>query len=373
MTFNHKSPPWDGPRMPVTPAFLVAVFILLEFSSASAASLESRLTTGWEYDDNVLEDPSLRNDGGAGTVSLFSTARFNSASSASRLDLQAGYKAHHRIGQSDSVTAGDVLVHRISAETERRAGSSILGASGEIKLRNVYRKNSLRLLSEEGYVRGQGQLYIRHRAGGLGILSVYWRQSFFNFETFETFNHLAFGPRLRLTRRLGERLAGALEYGFTRRNCERPVSRPTADGAMETLDVEQRDNLHQLDLTLSYGSGWLVNCIYTLQHNGSNNFGFSYWNNRFSFLFGHRLPGDAFLNAYLFFELRRYSDKTSLPILTEAITEENDNNGAVIKLSRPLCSYLDASLAWSLYRNQSSLRDLDFRKNLIDCALTWRF
>lgn len=373
MTFVPVTTPSTVCRECALAFFCATLFFLCGFSQVSAASLESRLSTGWEYDDNVLEDPSGRTAGGAGTLSLFSTARLNSAVSASRFDLQLGYKAHHRLSSSDSLTAGDVLVQRFSAETERRVGNSVLGAAGELKLRSVYRKNQLNLLSEEGYVRGQGQLYLRRRAGSLGQLSVYWRQSFFNFESFKTFNYNSFGPRLRLTRRLGPRLAGAVEYGYTRRNCDRLVSRPDEDGGLEVLDYQQRDNLHQLDLTLSYGSAWLVNGTYTLQRNDSNNFGFSYWNNRFSFLLGRRLPGEAYLNAYVFFELRRYGDRTNLPILTEVITEENDNNGAVIKLSRPLGRVFEASLTWSLYRNQSSLRDLDFHKNLLDFALTWRF
>ena len=141
---------------------------------------------------------------------------------------------------------------------------------------------------------------------------------------------------------------------------------------MRPQGYEQRDNLHQIDLALSWRRAWLATLIYTLQHNGSNNYGFSYWNNRFSLLHGRRLPGEIYLNAYLFFELRRYSDKTDRPILTEIITEENDNNGAVIKLSHPISSHLDASATWSFYRNQSSLRDLDFHKNLLNFALTWR-
>lgn len=360
-------------RRLLIPAFLLVLQVFpAPLRLSASVGLEGRLTTGWEYDDNVLEDPAERTAGGAGTVSLFSSVRMDSPQSVSRLDYQIGYKGHHRLSSNDSVSAGNILVHRLRAETERLAGTSALGVSGELKLRNVYRKNPINLLSEEGYVRGQGQLYLRRSLRSVGALTLGARVSFFDFETFDTFNFSAIGPRARLARRLGENLTGAAEYSYTRRAYDRPVSLPGPEGELLPQGYSQRDNLQQLDLSLSYGRGWLMNFIYTIQHNGSNNYGFSYWNNRFSLLHGQRLPGELYLNAYLFFELRRYSDKTDHPIQTDIITEENENNGAVIKLSRPLAARIDASVTWSLYRNQSTLRDLDFRKNLLNFALTWR-
>jgi hypothetical protein len=117
----------------------------------------------------------------------------------------------------------------------------------------------------------------------------------------------------------------------------------------------------------------LLNFSWSLLRNDSNNYGFSYWNNRFTLLFADRLPAGLFLNAYLFFEIKRYSDATGAPLLVDILTEENDNNGAVLKLSRELNRSFEASLTASVYRNESSIRELNFRKNLIATALTMRF
>ena len=50
--------------------------------------------------------------------------------------------------------------------------------------------------------------------------------------------------------------------------------------------------------------------------------------------------------------------------MIDLITEENDNNGAVIKLSRPLTRSFDIYLNYSYYSNESSTRNLDFHKNI---------
>jgi len=335
---------------------------------------DSRITAAWEYDNNVLEETSDKTGGGAGTVSLFSKVRYRTRSAVTQLDFQVGYKGHHRLSGSDELTAGDVLVHRLTLGSERRiAGAWTAGAGAELKSRNIYRRNELNLLSEEGYTRGSGRLFLRRNLFGSTVLTLGYRYSFFDYETFQNFNYRYHRPRARVSRKLGRRLIGSLEYSFSRRCYRRLISAPDEEGGLIRLNRRQRDNLHQLDLALNYGRGFVLNIIYTLQRNNSNNFGFSYWNNRVSLIFGKKLPLEFFLNAYLFFELRRYSDKTDEPILVELITEENDNNGWVLKLSRSLLPALEASLTYSLYRNQSSIRDLNFQKNLLNLGLTHRF
>jgi hypothetical protein len=165
----------------------------------------------------------------------------------------------------------------------------------------------------------------------------------------------------------------SLGYTYTRREFERTINISGRDGNLVPVDEHQLDNLHQLEFGISYARGMLLNFSWSLLRNASNNYGFSYWNNRFTLLFADRLPGEVFLNAYLFFELKRYSDDTGQPLLVDILTEENDNNGAVIKLSRGLTPSVELSLTASLYRNESSIRELNFRKNLISTALTFRF
>jgi len=178
---------------------------------------------------------------------------------------------------------------------------------------------------------------------------------------------------LRLSRALAQNLEGSLQYSFTRRRYRRLINVRDPDGIIVQLTQHQLDHLHQIDFTASYTRRRLVNFTWSVQRNDSNNYGFSYWNNRFSLLFAEKLPLDFFLNAYLFFELKRYSDKVDEPILVDIITEENDNNGVIAKLSRPLNETFEAALTLSLYRNESSIRELNFRKNLLNFALTCRF
>ncbi|MBN2289012.1 MAG: hypothetical protein JXQ83_06730 [Candidatus Glassbacteria bacterium] len=334
----------------------------------------SRITTSWEYDNNVLEEAAGKTRGGSGAVSLFSRVRYRTGSAVTQLDFQAGYKGHHRLSDSDSLTAGDILVHRLALGTERRLpGGWIAAAGAELKSRSIYRKNSLNLLSEEGYTRGAGRLSVSRSLSGLGSLTLGYRYLFFDCETFHSFNYRSHSPRAGLSRRLGKYLAGALEYSFTRRRYRRLIAVPDGNGGMVQLNERQRDRLNQLDFTLNYSRGLVLNLVYSLQRNSSNNFGFSYWNNRVGIILGKRLPLEVFLNAYLFFEIRRYSDKTDQPILVEVITEENDNNGWVLKLSRPVVRALEASFTFSYYRNQSSIRNLNFNKSLLNLGLTHRF
>ncbi len=358
---------------------LAVPYLLFISTSAVAAErisarAESRLTIAWEYDDNVLEERSDKLSGGAGAVSLFSKVRLNYPQSLTLLNFHLGYIDHHKLAEEDKLTAGDILVLKLATDSERRiAGGWTAGAGAELKVRNIYRKNELNLLSEEGYVRGAGRLFTRKQVGDLGRLSFAYRYSFFNFETFKTFNYRAHSPSIRLSRPLAPHLAGSVQYSFTHRRYRRLINVRSPDEILVQLNERQRDSLHQLDFTMSYTRRRLVNFTWSLQRNDSNNYGFSYWNNRFSLLFAEKLPLDFFLNAYLFFELKRYSDEVDVPILIDIITEENDNNGAIVKLSRPLNETLEAALTVSVYRNESSIRELNFRKSLLNFALTCRF
>jgi hypothetical protein len=340
----------------------------------TVTTISSRITSAWEYDDNVFEGISGKTGSGAGAFSLFSRLRRRTPSSATRLDFQLGYKAHHLLSDSDTLKAGDVLIESLSFNSEKRISRSwVMGWGGDLKNRNIYRKNSLNLLSEEGYTHGSGRFYLRKNLRGIGSLTMGYRYFSLVYETFRNFNYRSHNPSVKISRRLSGLLTGSLEYKLTRRRYRRLISVQDGNGGLIQLDRYQQDKLHQLDLAFNYSRGFVLNFIYSLQRNDSNNFGFSYWNNRVSLIAGKRLPLEVFLNAYLFFELRRYSDKTDEPILVELITEENDNNGWVLKLSRSLVSKLDASLTYSYYRNQSSIRDLNFQKNLLSLGLTYRF
>lgn len=364
---------------PPSLALLLAVFVHFCLQPLAGAperktSTETRLVLSWEYDDNVFEDHSGKVDGGSGSTSLFSRLRLSYPASITQIDYQLGYKAHHRLSDADSLTAGDVLVQRIVADSERRISPGwTAGAGGEVKLRNIYRKNELNLLSEEGYVRGSGRLYARTAAGNLGRLTLSYRYSFCNFETFHNFDYSSHSPALQLSRRLAANLVGTAGYSYARRGYERLINIPDGSGGLAQVDRQQRDNFHQFELNAAWSRGLLLSFSWALQRNLSNNYGFSYWNNRFSLLFTDRLPLGFFLNAYLFFEIKRYSDRVAQPILVEIITEENDNNGAILKLSRDITKSLEASLTASLYRNESSIRELNFHKSLVNFGLTCRF
>ena len=357
----------------------LAVFCVLLIPTSAAADrisarAETRLTFAWEYDNNVLEEPSEKLSGGAGAVSLFSKVRLNSPQSITLLDFHLGYKGHHKLAQQDRLTAGNILVNKLAINSERRIAEGwSAGAGAELKLRDIYRKNELNLLSEEGYVRGAGRLFTRRQVGQSGKLSLAYRYSFFNFETFNTFNYRAHSPSLQLSRALAPHMAGSVQYSYTHRRYHRLINVRNTDGILVQLDECQRDRLHQLDFTVSYTRRRLVNFTWSVQRNGSNNYGFSYWNNRFTLLLAEKLPKDFFLNAFLFFELKRYSDQVDVPILIDIVTEENDNNGAIVKLSRPISETFEAALTVSLYRNESSIRELNFQKSLFNFALTCRF
>ena len=349
--------------------------VLLSAAGELQYSAESRINTGWELDDNVFESSEEKTTGGAATASLFSRLRINSPRTLTILNYNIGYKAHHRLDDDQSMVAGDVLVNRLSADSRRALTRNwSWGFGGDFKLRSVYRKNELNLLSEEGYSRGSGELNVtRRNLMSLADMQLEYRATFCNFETFHNFDYVSHSTGIRFRRRLSPATAMSLGYMYTRRDFERTINVRGDGGSLVPIDENQLDNLHQLELGINYARGMLLNFSWSLLRNESNNYGFSYWNNRFTLLYADRLPGALFLNAYLFFELKRYSDATGQPLLVDILTEENDNNGAVIKLSRELTSSVEASVTASLYRNESSIRELNFRKNIVSTALTFRF
>lgn len=372
-------------RYPPYPRYAIGLFVSALFLLAGALpqvcdgaariSAEGRIITGWEYDDNVFEGSSGKTSGGAAVASLFTTLKMYSPGALTVLNYNLGYKDHHRIIGSGGRVAGDVLVNRLSAlRRNRLAQNWSVGYGGDLKLRNVFNKNQLNLLSEEGYTRGAGHIRAtRYALAGVADLRLEYRLTLCDFQTFHTFDYLSHSPAFRLSRKLGSGSSLSAGYTFTRRTFERLINVSDGSGGLTRIDRRQRDNLHQFQLGLSYTRGMLFNVSWALLRNDSNNYGFSYWNNRFTVLYADRLPGGLFLNAYLFFELKRYSDETGQPLLVDILTEENDNNGAVIKLSRVLGKQLEASVTGSFYRNESSIRELNFRKSVITFALTRRF
>jgi len=368
--------PANPPLSLLTIAAALFLFCCLASEETEAAfrpELATRLKLSWEYDDNVLEERSGKLSGGAGALSLFSKIRLNTPKSLTLFDFQIGYKGHHRLSRTESLTAGDILVHRLTLESERRLSPNwSAGLSAELKQRNIYRKNKLNLLSEEGYLRGSWKLFARRNLKHLGILTLIYRYSFFDFETFHSFDFNSHSPRVKLSHPFADNLTGSLQYSLHHRRYSRFISVLGSQGSLIQQPERQRDNLHQLDFSLFFRRGALFNFTYSLQRNSSNNYGFSYWSNRFSMLLAEKLPYELFLNAYLFFELKRYSDKVDIPILVDIITEENNNNGAIIKLSHPLSPAVEAAVTFSLYRNESSIRDLNFHKSLLNFGLTYR-
>ena len=374
MSLIHHFPPIGMLSAALALSFTLAGRPAAATAQERTATADNRLTLAWEYDNNVLEEGSGKIAGASGAASLFSKIRIKTPDSQTLLNYQLGYKGHYNPGETSDITAGDILVNRVSFDSERRlSGGWSAGSGAELKTRNIYRKNQLNLLSEEGYLRGMGKLFARTGLGDLGRLTLGYRYSFYNFKTFHTFDYGAHTPNIQLTRALAGGLIGSLGYSYTHRKYQRLINRPDSRGVLVQLDQTQRDRLHQLDFTAALSRTFLLDFTYSLQRNDSNNFGFSYWNNRFSILFADKLPREFFLNAYLFFELRRYSDKVSEPILVDIITEDNDNNGLVLKLSRPLNPKLEAAATLSAFRNQSSIRDLNFNKGLFNFSLTCRF
>jgi hypothetical protein len=370
-------PPYSryGIRLFVPILLLLAVPLPRLCMAEARISAEGRVNTGWEYDDNVFESSSGKATGGAAVASLFTILKINTPAALTVLNYNLGYKDHHRLAGSDQPVAGDVLVNRLSAVGRRKLGADwSAGYGGDLKLRNVFDKNQLNLLSEEGYVRGSGHLSATRRSlVGAADLRLVYRLAVCDFQTFHTFDYVSHSPGCRLSRRLGRGRSLSAGYNYTRRSFERRINVPDGSGGLIRGDSRQIDNLHQFELGFSYTQGMLFNVSWALQRNDSNNYGFSYWNNRFTILLADRLPGKLFFNAYIFFELKRYSDETGQPLLVDILTEENDNNGAVIKLSRALSKTLEASVTASLYRNESSIRELNFRKNVIATSLTVRF
>ena len=302
-------PPQKLPYLSKTVRLFFSIFVIISVAmpcavaAASRFSAEGRINTGWEYDDNVFESSSGKTNGGAAITSLFTTFKLGSSNALTVLNYNLGYKDHHGLGDSGSLVAGDVLVNRLNVLSRRRlAGSWMMGYGGDIKYRNVYDKNELNLLSEEGYFRGSGQLNAtRLKLAGQVDLRLEYRLSFCNFQTFKTFDYISHNPGVQLSRRLGQSSAVSLGYTYTRRRFDRLINVPDGSGGLAQGDSRQSDNLHQLELGLSYTRGMLFNISWALLRNDSNNYGFSYWNNRFTVFFADRLPGRLFLNAYLFF------------------------------------------------------------------------
>ena len=364
------------PAIPTACALAVLLFSCPDFLAGASRSTttETRLACSWEYDDNVFQESSGQMGSGAGLVSLFSRILFRYPATLTQFNCNIGYKDHYRLSEEETRRAGDILAYRLSLDSEKRFSANwFAGTETEFKQRHVYRKSELDLLSEEGYLRGSGKLYARRNLHHKDALTFSYRYSFFDFDTFKSFNYGAHGPSLKYSRNLSPRLTGSVSYTLTRRGYKREVFALDHQGSLVQLPIRQNDNHHQFDFSVGYSGAFLANFIYSLQNNDSNSYGFSYWNNRFIILLAGKLPRDFFLNAYLFFEIKRYSDKVSEPILIDIITGENDNNGAVIKLSKPLGPVWEGAATFSFYRNESSIRDLNFRKSLINLGLTCRF
>ena len=294
MFLSVPNPP--GGTVALAIAVFCATFLLADncLAADSKTSSNQRLSTGWEYDDNVFEAPGNRIGNGSAVASFFTGTRSRFVNYVTDFNFQAGYKAYHKLSDSkeDSLVAGDIMTGKADFHVVRFFGSRwLLSGDFDLKWRGVYRKNSLNLLDEEGYVRGWAKVGAsRTLEDGRAQAFLGYRASFYDYETFDSFNNHAHSAIARYSRRLTGRFSGAAEYSFSRRNYERNIADPDKDGKIVERDENQRDNIHRLDLSVSYSGSQVLNLIYSLQRNDSNNYGFSYWNNRVSLVYGRLLP-----------------------------------------------------------------------------------
>jgi len=330
--------------------------------------LRNRLQASYVFDDNIkeaaenstnlIEDSSFR-------LLFESTATRRSKQLVHSLIYKGGVQAYQ------SNNSENKLINEIQFSSMRRIGAFGLGLRGFGRLK-------LYLNDQLDYGSGFVEFFVNlpKTLGFNSRLAV--QRAGLSYKSSNDFDNSEWLFSFTVNRRLSSRLSLKITPLFSSRKFSaRPVFSFEDDGTNELITVVDSDD-NQLDrdfqvLTqLVYSKTFLVNLSYLAKQSNSNSELFSFTKHQLNLVVGVPFPKDFWLRLYLAAQVKSYSiENATLP--ANADPERTESNFVVVDFSKDLSQSLSALIRFAHYNNESVIRDLFYRKNLLTLGFDFRF
>ena len=153
----------------------------------------------------------------------------------------------------------------------------------------------------------------------------------------------------------------------------RPAYAVSPDGFFVVQASRQEDQLFGASLRLSWRKGGLWQLIADWQQNASNSYGNSYSQFRISTVAGWRPARRVLLRLAALLQFKHYTDTLPPALPIELDAERNESNFLVADISLDATRHFAWLLRLAFYDNESSIRNVYYRKLLFFAGAEYRF
>lgn len=331
-------------------ASILFVFLISVAQAQRPWQITGRLQSGVEYDSNIYESPSR--------VVEASVARFLMQTRATRTTPQWRVTLDY---------AGALLLYESARDENKLMQDANAGLMWS-------HQSGVRF-----YARGQGhlKLYLENptdygmTSGALGALLPVLKNSNIelgletgqlDYARGDDFDFTFNGALVTLRYRFSNRLLG--EFGVTQRDLN--YQRPSFLNSPNNLEaITQHDDFSAMRLAASYNARLLLQARVEAQRNRSNRHVFDYNRVQAHLLLGYPLVQKWLLRASLLLQRKRYLTEGPQVSLPELDPEREQSNHIIIDVTRELSATATLLLRWTRHNNESPVRSLFYRKNLL--------
>ncbi len=342
----------------------VCCLIAPVLAQQSTWRIKNRFQSSYEFDSNIRERPSGSLDRlDASSLKLFFHSKASRRARNVRLTLtyQGGLQTYWQNSIENK------LINEVSGSGLLQKGRFQIGFQAEARLK-IYVNDVL------DYTRGSAKVFLRTPAvlGFGNEVSVQGGGIHYkNFSTFDS-SHLA------LAWTLSRKVKKNLSWNMTVTRMAVDYDRPALlfDASLDNLIVaaeQQEDESTQFATRIGYSKRVLVSLSYSLQHNDSNSFGYSYTRHQVVAVLGLPLGRQMWLRAYGATQIKNYSEESPPMFPIDVDSERDESNFLVVDLSKDLASGLTAILRYGYYNNESIIRSRFYSKSIVSAGFDFRF
>lgn len=184
---------------------------------------------------------------------------------------------------------------------------------------------------------------------------------------------VALGGTLNALYRFDRRHSLTLFGEASERHFDGTRARDREPAAPGVIGARRRyDDAMLVGASYSYRGPFALTAAYSYAGLDSNSFGETVQRHRVSVVAGVPLFWDLTLLAQLGLQFARYPDGIYLSPELIVLEDDENQNSAALKLTRPLGESLDLEVRWSIHQNRLRTNGFDYLRQVGGIGLTWR-
>ena len=139
------------------------------------------------------------------------------------------------------------------------------------------------------------------------------------------------------------------------------------------LNQSQKDDIWEISSHIEIYKWALIQIQLSYQNNRSNSYGYSYHSPRIKVAAAKNLPWGLTIRLYWTLLMKRYTDSLQPHLQLRPDSENEENNFALIDLSKDIRENLSLRFRYGQYQNESRFQDRYYKKNIISLGFAHRF